>query len=95
MRFKNMILILLQLAFFPVLLMGYGFYLGQLHQSMQDLAGILMFIIGIVSLIFALILHWLSYWTKWFDKWYSNVLIGVISSGIVFGMIVIYARMHG
>ena len=95
MRIKNMILIFLQLAFFPVLLMGYGFYLGQLHQSMQDLAGILMFITGIVSLVFSFILRWLSHWTKWFDKWYSNILIGAISCGIVFGMIVIYARLHG
>jgi hypothetical protein len=95
MRSKNRALKFIQLALFPVSLMVYGFYLGQLHQSMQDLAGILMFIVGVLALAVSLVIHWISHKASWYDKWYANMITGALSCAIVFAMIAIYARMHG
>lgn len=79
----------------PIALMLYGFYLGQLHQSMLDLAGILMFITGIVGLTIAFIIHFFTRKQKWANNWYSNLFKGFLGCIIVFIGLVIYARVNG
>jgi multisubunit Na+/H+ antiporter MnhB subunit len=85
----------LPIAFAPAILMGYGWYLGQLHQSGPDIAGILLFFTGAVGLVLAVILFLLTRKYSWHEKWYMNVLVGLAGCGIFFAMILIYARWHG
>ncbi len=86
---------LLLLGIFPILLMAYGWYLGQLHQSMQDLAGILLFITGAAGWLFSLLLRFSIRCLKWFDTWWVNILTGLAGSTLVFMLILIYARING
>ena len=79
----------------PVLLMGYGWYLGQLHQSGPDIAGILLFITGLAGLALALVYFLLTRKYSWHGKWYWNALTGLVGCGIVFALILVYARWHG
>ena len=79
----------------PLILMSYGWYLGQLHQSGPDIAGILLFITGAVGLALAFILFLLTRKFSWHEKWYANALTGLAGCGIVFALILIYARLHG
>jgi hypothetical protein len=79
----------------PIILMSYGWSLGQLHQSGYDVAGILLFITGLVGLALALLLFWLTRKYAWHEKWYANVLIGMAGCGIVFALTFVYARLHG
>lgn len=83
------------LGFFPILLMAYGWYLGQLHQSMVDLAGILLFLTGAAGWLFSLLLRFSTRRLKWFDRWWVNVLTGLTGCTLAFVIIVIYARLHG
>lgn len=85
----------LQIGIAPLILMAYGWYLGQLHQSGYDIAGILLFFTGAVGLVLALIIHWFTRKLSWHNKWFANVLIGVLSCGLVFGVVLVYARLHG
>ena len=84
-----------QLGFAPLLVMAYGWYLGQLHQSGYDVAGILLFANGVIGLVFAFILHRATRKFSWHNRWYANILIGMVSCGIVFGLVFLYARLHG
>ena len=75
--------------------MSYGWYLGQLHQSGPDIAGILLFFTGAVGLGLAILFFLLTRKFAWHEKWYMNALIGLGGCGIVFGLILVYARLHG
>jgi hypothetical protein len=83
------------LGVFPILLMVYGWYLGQQHQSMMDLAGILMFITGAGGWLISLLLRFSIRRIKWFDTWWSNLLTGLAGCAMVFLVILIYARING
>ena len=85
------ILDIAELSLAPIILMIYGWYLGQLHQSGPDIAGILMFITGVIGLLIAFSIY---YFTK-SKKWYINILLGIIGCLVVFMGIVVYARIHG
>ena len=67
--------------------MSYGWYLGQLHQSGYDIAGIFLFMTGAVGLLFAVIFYLLTRKYPWHEKWYLTVLTGLAGCGIVFVMI--------
>lgn len=79
----------------PLILMGYGWTLGQLHQSGPDIAGILLFITGAAGLALAMLFFLLTRKYSWHAKWYLNALIGLAGCGIVFALILAYARWHG
>ena len=79
----------------PLILMSYGWTLGQLHQSGYDVAGILLFVTGLVGLVLALILFALTRKYSWHGKWFMNILTGLAGCGMVFARIFIYARLHG
>jgi hypothetical protein len=79
----------------PAILMGYGWYLGQLHQSGPDIAGILLFITGAVGLGLAITFFLLTRKFAWHGEWYVNALTGLAGCGIVFALILAYARWHG
>lgn len=85
----------LPIGFAPLILMSYGWYLGQLHQSGPDIAGILLFITGAVGLVLAFMLFLLTRKFSWHEKWVANALIGLAGCGIVFTLILVYARWHG
>ena len=91
MKLKNLIL----LGIIPLLLMAYGWYLGQLHQSMQDLAGILLFITGSVGWVLAFGLRWSLRRFAWRDAWWVSLLTGLAGCSLVFAGMVIYAQVHG
>jgi hypothetical protein len=84
---------LLELAIVPVVLMAYGWYLGQLHQSGPDIAGILLFITGLVGAVFAYGLYWLTGRLRWHGRWFVNILTGAASCVLVFALIILYARV--
>jgi hypothetical protein len=79
----------------PIILMSYGWYLGQLHQSGYDIAGIFLFFTGLVGLVLALILYLYTRKYAWHEKWYWNALLGLAGCGIVFTFILLSARLHG
>lgn len=79
----------------PVILMGYGWYLGQLHQSGPDIAGILLFFTGAAGLALGIFSAWLTRKFAWHGKWYVHALTGLAGCGIVFTLILVYARWHG
>jgi hypothetical protein len=91
MKFQNR----LSIGIAPLILMSYGWYLGQLHQSGVDIAGIFLFITGLVGLVIAFILHLLTRNYSWHGKWTANAFLGVAGCGIVFALILVYARLHG
>jgi FtsH-binding integral membrane protein len=79
----------------PLVLMTYGWYLGQLHQSGYDIAGILLFFTGAVGLVLAFIIHRFTRKFSWHNKWFANILTGVASCGVVFALVLLYAWLHG
>jgi hypothetical protein len=85
----------LQIDIASLIMMAYGWYLGQLHQSGYDIAGILLFFTGAVGLVLAFIIHWFTRKFSWHNKWFANILTGVVSCGIVFALVLVYARLHG
>jgi len=78
-----------------LILMAYGWYLGQLHQSGYDLAGIFLFFTGVAGLVLASIIRRFTGKFAWHNTWYGNILTGVVSCGIVFTFVLIFARIHG
>jgi FtsH-binding integral membrane protein len=86
---------ILPIGIAPLILMSYGWYLGQLHQSGYDVAGIFLFITGLVGLVLALLFFLVTRKSTLHEKWYINALIGLAGCGIVFTLILIYARSHG
>jgi hypothetical protein len=85
----------LPLGIAPVILMGYGWYLGQLHQSGYDIAGIFLFINGVAGLVLALLFFLLTRKYPWHEKWFFSVLTGLAGCGSVFVLILVIARLHG
>jgi hypothetical protein len=79
----------------PAILMSYGWYLGQLHESGYDIAGIFLFITGAVGLVLASIFFLFTREYAWHDKWYMNALTGLAGCVVVFTLIFVYARLHG
>jgi len=75
--------------------MAYGWYLGQLHQSGYDVAGIFLFITGLVGLGLALLVYYLTRKYPWHNTWYSSILTGLFSCAIIFAVILVIARLHG
>jgi hypothetical protein len=85
----------LSLAIVPVILMAYGWYLGQLHQSGYDIAGIFLFINGVAGFVLAVFFYLLTRKYPWHEKWYLTVLTGMVGCAIVFILILVIARLHG
>lgn len=85
----------LPIGIVPLILMCYGWYLGQLHQSGYDIAGIFLFLTGLVGLVLANILSLLTRKNSWHQKWYAQALTGLAGCGIIFTLIFIFARLHG
>jgi hypothetical protein len=79
----------------PMILMVYGWYLGQLHQSGYDIAGIFLFMTGLVGLALAMLLFFFTRKFAWHDKWFIPLLTGIAGCGIVFSLLLVYARLHG
>jgi len=75
--------------------MAYGWYLGQLHQSGYDVAGIFLFFTGVTGLVSAFIIRRFTRNFFWHNTWYANILAGAVSCGIVFALVLIFARLHG
>ena len=92
---KRKILKALPIGIAPAILMCWGWYLGQLHQSGYDVAGIFLFITGLVGLVLALLFFLVTRTSTLHEKWYANALSGLAGCGIVFTLIFIYARLHG
>jgi len=92
---NNKFIGILLLSLAPLALMAYGWYLGQLHQSGYDVAGIFLFITGVTGLILAYILRLLTRKYSWHNTWLASLLTGLIGCGIVFGLILLLARLHG
>ena len=78
-----------------VILMAYGWYLGQLHMSGYDVAGIFLFFTGVIGLVLAFTILYFTRKYPWYNRWYVNLLTGVLSCGIIFGVVLIVARLHG
>ncbi len=74
---------LLQISVASLILMAYGWYLGGLHQSGPDIAGILLFITGAAGLILTFIIHHFTRKYSWHNRWFMNILTGVISYVII------------
>jgi hypothetical protein len=91
MRIRNILLTGLA----PLILMAYGWYLGQLHQSGYDIAGILLFVTGLVGLGLGFILRRFARKAPWHERWYASLLTGMTGCGMVFALILLYARLHG
>jgi drug/metabolite transporter (DMT)-like permease len=86
---------LLLIGIAPLILMRYGWVLGQRHQSGYDVAGIFLFLAGVVGLILAFIIHGFTKKFSWHNRWFANIMTGVLGCGFVFALIFIYARWHG
>jgi len=78
-----------------LILMTYGWYLGQLHQSGYDVAGIFLFITRVVGLLLAFIIRYFTRKYSWHNTWLANILTGVISCSLVFALILVLGRLHG
>jgi hypothetical protein len=90
-KFSDVLLLCLA----SLVLMAYGWYLGQLHQSGYDVAGIFLFITGLIGLVLAFLIRYLTRRYSWYNKWYSNLLTGIVSCSIIFVLIMLLARLHG
>ena len=75
--------------------MVYGWYLGQLHQSGDDVAGILLFVTGAGGLVLAFVIRLLARKFSWHGYWYVNILYGIAGCGVIFSLLVVFARLHG
>ena len=91
MKIKNVFLTSLA----SLILMAYGWYLGQLHKSGYDVAGIFLFFTGVTGLVLAFIIRKFTQKYTWHNTWYANILTGVLSCGIVFIIVLLFARLHG
>ena len=75
--------------------MAYGWYLGQLHKSGYDVAGILLFFTGLIGLVLAFTIRYFTKRSSWNNTWYANLLTGMVSCGLIFLLVLIFARLHG
>jgi hypothetical protein len=85
----------LPIAIAPVILMSSGWYLGQLHQSGYDIAGIFLFINGVIGFLLAVLIYLFTRKYSWHEKWYFKALTGLASCGVIFALILVIARLHG
>jgi hypothetical protein len=92
---KNKVQNILLIGMAPLILMAYGWYLGQMHKSGYDVAGILLFFTGMMGFLLALLLHWLTRKTGWHGRWWASLATGMVGCGLVFGLVLIYSRLHG
>lgn len=92
---KMKILKALPIGIAPASLMSYGWYLGQLHKSGYDVAGILLFMTGLFGLVLAIILFLLTRKYGWHNHWFANLLTGLAGCGTVFALVFVVARLHG
>jgi hypothetical protein len=83
------------IALAPLALMAYGWYLGQMHKSGYDVAGILLFFTGVIGFLLALLLHWLTRKTGWHGRWWASLATGMAGCGVVFMLVLVYSRLHG
>lgn len=90
-NFMNIFLVSLA----SLILMSYGWYLGQLHKSGYDVAGIFLFITGVIGLVLAFIIRYFTRKYSWRNTWFANLLTGVFSCGIIFFVVLILIRLHG
>ena len=79
----------------PLVLMAYGWYLGQLHQSGYDVAGIFLFFTGVVGFLLAFLLRLFTRKYSWHNTWIANLLTGAIGCGIIYALVLVVARLHG
>ncbi len=86
---------LLLVGLTSLVLMAYGWYLGQLHQSGYDVAGIFLFLNGLIGLLLAFLVRYLTRKYSWYNTWYSNLPTGMISCAAIFAAIQLLARLHG
>ena len=86
---------ILPIGIAPIILMGYGWYLGQLHKSGYDIAGILLFMTGLVGLVAAFFFFLFTRKYVWYNKWFANLSTELAGCGIVFATVFIFARLHG
>jgi len=84
-----------QIGLASLILMAYGWYLGQRHQSGYDVAGILLFANGVFGMVVAFILHRATKKFTWHNCWYANILTGIVSCVMVFVLVLLYAQLHG
>jgi hypothetical protein len=89
------ILKVLPIAIAPTIMMIYGWILGQHHQSGYDVAGILLFATGGIGLVLAAGFCFLSRKYSWHGLWYVNILYGIIGCGVIFLLVLLFARLHG
>jgi hypothetical protein len=75
--------------------MSYGWYLGQLHQSGPDIAGILLFFTGAAGLVMALLTFYFTRKQAWHLHWVANGLLGMVGCGVIFILLLLIARLHG
>ena len=83
-----------ELATIPVGLIFYGFYLISTHESMKDLAGIILTITGFTGFIIALSVKYFLRKHKWAKTWWFNLTAGFLSCIFVFILFIIYARIN-
>ena len=86
---------IVQTSLGSLVFMAYGWYLGQLHQSGYDVAGIFLFLSGGAGFVLALVIRFFTRKYSWHNTWVSNILTGILSCGGIFGLILILARLHG
>ena len=85
----------LPIAVAPAFLMAYGWYLGQLHQSGPDIAGILLFVTGAAGLVLAVLMRLLARKQPWGGKWPAALAFGLLGCGLAFALLLLFARLHG
>lgn len=78
-----------------LILMAYGWSLGQLHQSGYDVAGIFLFITGMIGLMLAFLVRYFTRKFSWYNTWYANLLTGMLCCVIIFVLVLLLARLHG
>ncbi len=79
----------------PLILVSYGWYLGQFHQSGYDVAGIFLFITGVAGFLLGFAIRYFIRRYPWHNSWLASILTGVVACGIVFILLLIFARLHG
>jgi hypothetical protein len=89
------ILKMLPVAVAPTIMMVYGWILGQRHQSGYDVVGILLFATGGIGLALAAGFRFLTRKYSWIGLWYANILYGIMGCGVVFLLLLLFARLHG
>jgi hypothetical protein len=94
-RPKHNLIDILFMALAPLGLMIYGWYLGQLHQSGYDVAGIFLFITGVAGFLLTFGARYFTRKYRWHSSWLASILTGVVSCGIIFILLLMFARLHG